>query len=166
MKIDISDILRVNGASMKLDISEEPAEKEPVAGFMLNGDLSFSGMLTNYNGIITLEGYLKASYIGECYRCLCMTGKTLEIKIKEDFAAGTDEEQADVYCFDKKVLDIGKAFYDNIVLSLPMKHLCLERCRGLCGRCGANLNEGQCGCGGEKEVDPRMEGLSKYFEHS
>lgn len=165
MKVDISDILRVNGASMKLEFSEEPAEKEPVKGFILNGDLSFSGTLTNYNGIITLEGYLKASYIGECYRCLCMTGKTLEIKIKEDFAGSEHEGQTDMYSIERKVLDIDKVFYDNIVLSLPMKHLCSEQCKGLCGRCGANLNEEQCGCG-EEAVDPRLEGLSGFFKHS
>lgn len=165
MKVDISDILRVNGASMKLDFTEKPAEKEPVKGFILNGDLSFSGTLTNYNGIIALEGYLKASYIGECYRCLCMTGKTLEIKIKEDFAGSEHEGQADMYSIERKVLDIDKAFYDNIVLNLPMKHLCSKQCKGLCGRCGANLNEKQCGCG-EEAVAPRLEGLSGFFKHS
>ncbi|MGE5613517.1 MAG: YceD family protein [Bacillota bacterium] len=165
MKVDISDILMVNGASMKLDFSEEPEEKEPVAGFILDSDLSFSGTLTNYNGIITLEGYLKTSYIGECYRCLRMTGRTLEIKIKEDYTGNVPEGEVDIYCFERKILDIGKAFYDNIILSLPMKHLCSEQCKGLCGRCGANLNEGQCGCGEEKAVDPRMEGLSAFLEH-
>ncbi|MGI6669534.1 MAG: YceD family protein [Acetivibrionales bacterium] len=166
MKVDISDILRVDGSSMELDFSEEPAVKEPVAGFMLNDDLSFSGTLTNNNGIITLEGYLKASYTGECYRCLRMTGKKLKIKIKEDYTGNTHEDQPDIYCFERKMLDIDKAFYDNIVLSLPMKHLCSEQCKGLCGRCGANLNEKQCACDEEEAVDPRMEGLSVLLKHS
>ena len=32
------------------------------------------------------------------------------------------------------------------MLALPTRPLCGEECRGLCPRCGANLNAGPCGC--------------------
>jgi uncharacterized protein len=39
---------------------------------------------------------------------------------------------------------------EQVFLSLPLKCLCSETCRGLCPRCGANLNRGICNCrGGE-----------------
>jgi len=163
MKVDVSDILTVNGASKKLEFEEAPPEREPVAGVILEGNLSFNGTLTNTNGILHLDGRLKAVYSSVCYRCLGAVKGSLDIKIKENFSNSADAEQADMYPYNDKLLDIDRALGDNIVLNLPMKQLCSADCKGLCGKCGKNLNEGQCSCG-EDEIDPRMEGLAKYFE--
>jgi uncharacterized protein len=35
---------------------------------------------------------------------------------------------------------------EQMILALPTRPLCQEDCRGLCPRCGANLNERDCGC--------------------
>ena len=43
-------------------------------------------------------------------------------------------------------LDVTPDIRQEILLEYPMKPLCKEDCRGLCSRCGANLNEGACGC--------------------
>lgn len=163
MKVDISDILRIDGTSVKLEFHETPPEREPAQGFELVGDLEFTGTLTNTDGILQLDGRLKASYNSVCYRCLSAVDKTLELEIKENFINSADVGQSDMYPFEGKVLDISKALTDNIILNLPMKQLCSEKCRGLCSKCGANLNEVQCGCG-DDDVDPRMEGLKKFFE--
>lgn len=163
MKVDISDIVRLNGASMELNFKEEPSEKELFDGCVLDGDITFSGSLTNKAGILHLDGRLLATYTSECYRCLSITSKELDLKIKEDFINSADAEQTDMYPFEGKILDIGKALEDNIVLNLPMKHLCSEQCKGLCSKCGSNFNVTQCDCG-EDTMDPRMEGLNKFFE--
>ncbi len=163
MKVDISDILRIDGTSLKLEFHEEPPERKPAEGFELTGDLEFAGTLTNTDGILHLDGRLKANYSSACYRCLSTVSKTLDLKIREDFISSADVGQSDMYPFEGKVLDISKALNDNIILYLPMKQLCSEKCRGLCSKCGANLNEVQCGCVGD-DIDPRMEGLNKFFE--
>lgn len=163
MKVDISGIARLNGASMKLNFNEEPANREPVKGCVIDGNLSFIGTLTNINGIIHLEGRLGFSYDSECYRCLAAVRKTPGLKIREDFINSVDAEHSDMYPYQGKILDIGKALSDNIILNLPMKHLCSGQCKGLCSSCGANLNEVRCECG-KDTIDPRMEGLNKYFE--
>jgi uncharacterized metal-binding protein YceD (DUF177 family) len=49
---------------------------------------------------------------------------------------------------------------DAAILSLPMKILCREDCKGLCAACGRNLNEGDCGC-----VRTRS-GAQNYTEHN
>lgn len=163
MKVDISDILRANGASMELDFEEDPPEREPAEGCLLDGKLSFTGTLTNTNGILQLNGRLKADYNSECYRCLGAVKKSMNLKINENFVNSGEAEQPDMYAFEGKILNIGKALNDNIILNLPMRQLCSNDCKGLCTSCGANLNETQCDCGNNK-MDPRMEGLGKYFE--
>jgi uncharacterized protein len=66
--------------------------------------------------------------------------------------------------------DFGAAYYENdeidleqlirerVHLSLPMKPLCDQDCRGLCPQCGTNLNRGTCDCRRDWE-DPRLEAL-------
>ena len=46
------------------------------------------------------------------------------------------------------------------VLAVPMKNLCSEDCKGLCPKCGKNLNEGLCNCN-EENIDPRWETIQK-----
>ncbi len=43
-------------------------------------------------------------------------------------------------------IDMGPFFQQVVSLALPLKPLCREECKGLCSRCGADLNQGPCGC--------------------
>ena len=52
------------------------------------------------------------------------------------------------------VIDISEDVRDYAILAIPMKKLCSEDCKGLCSRCGKNLNEEQCSCSGD-ETDIR-----------
>ena len=54
-----------------------------------------------------------------------------------------------------KLLDLAAVCWEEFVLALPPTPLCQEGCKGLCARCGANLNAGPCGCPPE-EGDPRL----------
>ena len=52
-------------------------------------------------------------------------------------------------------LDVDKLLFHEILSSWPTKVLCREDCKGLCLKCGKNLNEGECGCD-RASLDPRM----------
>ena len=60
-----------------------------------------------------------------------------------------------------RTLDLAPQVWESVLLLLPSKVLCREDCAGLCPRCGADLNEGPCSCGGE-EGDPRFEVLRQF----
>ena len=51
----------------------------------------------------------------------------------------------------------------SILFSLPMKVVCSEDCKGLCQHCGADLNEGDCGCS-QENIDPRWAALVDIME--
>ncbi len=163
MKVDVSDIIRVNGASMQVGFEEEPSEKTLVGGCVIDDKVKFLGTLTNELGSLHLEGRLQLKYSYDCYRCLGLASKDLDIRVSESFISSDDAEQANMYPFEEKTLDTDKALRDSIILNLPMKNLCSEECKGLCEKCGANLNEMQCGCVDDM-IDPRLEGLKKFFE--
>lgn len=165
MKVDISDLTRVDGASLSLDFQEPPVDGEPlVEGFTVDQPVGFNGTLTNINGILELDGRLKTGYSVKCYRCLEELTGRIDIKVKESFLQGSAGDDSDSYTYEGSLLDLDKVFKDQIILHLPMKLVCSEVCKGLCPRCGTNLNEEGCQCGDEP-VNPRMEALRDFFKN-
>jgi DUF177 domain-containing protein len=69
----------------------------------------------------------------------------------------TDAE-AEIGYYTGEGVELDDVLREQVLLSLPLKALCKDDCRGLCPHCGKNLNEGQCSCS-TKEEDPRWEAL-------
>ncbi|NWG28057.1 MAG: DUF177 domain-containing protein [Ignavibacteriaceae bacterium] len=61
---------------------------------------------------------------------------------------------------DTDKIELDKDIRDYAILAVPMKKLCSENCKGLCPKCGKNLNDGPCDCV-EEIIDPRWEPLQK-----
>ncbi|MCR5703860.1 MAG: DUF177 domain-containing protein [Eubacterium sp.] len=79
--------------------------------------------------------------------------KSMEEKIEE-----LDEE-----CFVvENSLDVDALIHNEILINLPMKVLCKEDCKGICRKCGVNLNMGSCKCD-QTELDPRMSKILDVF---
>lgn len=57
-----------------------------------------------------------------------------------------EEEDLDIEFFDGEVIDVDRLVAEQIFLALPYKLLCSDACKGLCPRCGANLNTETCTC--------------------
>ena len=57
-----------------------------------------------------------------------------------------DSGELEVVAIAEPVVDLGDLLFQQMLLSLPQKVLCRSDCRGLCGRCGANLNVEACDC--------------------
>lgn len=98
-------------------------------------------------------GYLvgvstEAKVYGPCSRCLCEAD--LEVRAEEqEFAptAGGTWDEADVSPFvEGLVVDVEGLAREALILALPDRVLCALTCKGLCARCGSDLNLGTCGC--------------------
>ena len=106
---------------------------------ILNFDVTFVKPNVSVVGTITcvIDGY--------CDRCLESISRSIELPFNQTFYKdGADDEDCYVYCDSR--LDATKAICDEILLSLPVSFLCSDECKGLCPKCGANLNEKQCDC--------------------
>lgn len=68
-----------------------------------------------------------------------------------------EDDLGTAYYRDERI-DLGQLLREQFYLAVPMKPLCRDACRGLCPRCGTNLNTGTCECT-ETWTDPRLEGL-------
>lgn len=102
----------------------------------------------------------------ECDRCL----SALSIPVEASFdllyvpPLGTGEEHElgekdlSLGFYQDGIIDVDDLTREQIELALPMSRLCSDECRGLCPKCGANLNLGECACG-EEQVDDRWAAL-------
>jgi DUF177 domain-containing protein len=96
---------------------------------------------------------------GPCMRCLEDAGHDLSIDAREVDQPGGGEDLRSPY-LDGDELDMKPWARDALMLALPVRILCTPECRGLCGICGANLNEDP-EHAHEREPDPRWAKLSE-----
>lgn len=113
-----------------------------------------------------LRGRLKASVIVPCSRCMADTLIDINVPF-EDYAQRPDENEPvaesdfsegdDHLLFEHGalLLDLCAIAWEQFALALPQTPLCKASCKGLCARCGADLNQGPCGCPAH-EGDPRL----------
>jgi DUF177 domain-containing protein len=78
---------------------------------------------------------------GPCMRCLEPAGPQFEVDAREVSQPGGGEELSSPYMGDDDELDLAAWARDALALALPAQITCREDCAGLCGQCGANLNE-------------------------
>jgi uncharacterized protein len=127
---------------------------------------------------IHVRGQLGASLGLECGRCLEPFPLTVEQELDLFYLPHRDasEEEDEVELADRDMvvtyysgdrLDLGEVIREQLLLSLPMKRLCREACRGLCPSCGINRNTATCSCSvPDAETDPRLAGLAKLLKGS
>ncbi len=123
------------------------------------------GILTNTKkGILfEAEGNTEAEFL--CSRCLETVKVPIQFNVNEMFyQAGSiereNEKEAETFCDDQ--IDFTDVIQRSILESLPMKVVCKDDCKGLCTKCGKNLNQGECNCD-HTEFDPRLESLRTLF---
>lgn len=159
--IDLGRLSLSSGEAASLDVAAplDPIELggqryAPVAG-AADARVDVSRTTTGYALRLRYEVRLE----GPCMRCLEDARDTLSIDAREVDQPGSGDDLRSPY-LDGDELDLAAWARDALVLSLPAKIVCRGECRGLCGICGANLNESP-EHAHEREPDPRWAELSK-----
>ena len=116
---------------------------------------------------LTITGEAKLAFEIPCDRCLTEVPVNFEIEISkeinlEKLLAEDIEELEDTNYMLGTNLDVDKLIFGEILVSWPMKVLCSEDCKGICKRCGINLNLAECQCQ-KTEPDPRMAAIQDIF---
>lgn len=113
---------------------------------------------------IYIQGNLESAATGECMRCLEETDVPLEFSLDELFFYPPETApEGENRVGEDGMIDLGPLVRELSLVSLPTKVLCREDCLGLCQECGANLNNGDCGCTAE-EIDPRFAALQRLLD--
>lgn len=153
--------------------------KEPVSEANLvepfYGDLDADYKLSKLGNQIVLDGKIAVKAKFMCDRCLTIYDRSIETNYQMVYLFGEkpdnlDESEINVLYLPLETdkIYLSDDIRDYTVLTVPMKKLCKEDCKGLCSRCGKNLNDGECDCNTE-EIDERWRPLlelKKKFENN
>lgn len=135
---------------------------------MIKADLNC--LITKSGDTIYIRGELAAQIRQECGRCLELATISIggefvytlvpaKAEVEEDLELTAQELETSYYRGD--FIDLAPLICEQIVLQAPMKILCADDCKGLCPRCGVNLNNGSCNCRSDV-VDDRLAVLKKF----
>lgn len=158
MKLDLSEIAANLGKRIKYEINETPIVDSD-SGLKCVEPITGTITFTNTSETIDVRGKFKASVELDCARCLRTYRMPVEMPIEEELplegVARATESQEDVEelpedekepLFEDNIFDLEEYLRQSILVSIPIKPLCEEACKGLCPHCGANLNDGPCEC--------------------
>ena len=88
----------------------------------------------------------------------------VKTEIERTCGAGAENIENDAFIYESDLLDITEPVRESLLLAVPLQSLCREDCRGLCPVCGADRNEGDCGCDATT-VDPRLAALKQFIKN-
>ena len=165
MKVEMKD-LRESQVDLQIDCTPEALElQDPEFSFpeRVGGAVLFSLA----GDKVLARGRLETTIEADCVRCLKKVRATLRAPVDvvyeirkeaptpelEVFGPGEDDER--VAFFDGETIRPEPQLREALLIELPSLPVCDAACKGLCPRCGADLNEGVCGCElkGDEEPD-------------
>ncbi len=159
MKVKINDIPE-GGLEINADYADNKWLKELFVDIFGRDKMQdddggrISLMLQRNYKDVTVVGGAVFKWHPSCDRCLGEYQKHEQVAIYQFMkpASKADKNDADVDededfgIYHGKEIDIAELVREYLILSRDMVNLCKDECKGLCHKCGMNLNEGLCGC--------------------
>jgi len=165
MLLGLSGIIDCPGASLPFSTSVDLSDLQYGQCYPVSEPVLIAGTVRNTAGVLVMTGNISTTIHGICDRCA--TAFDQEISIPVDVILVTElsnEENEDetVFPLVGDSADLEEIVRTVFVLNLDSKLLCKSDCKGLCCRCGRNLNFEPCIC--QKELDPRFAALKQLLE--
>lgn len=148
MKLMLKEIFETASSRRDFECELYEIDAHLPVGFALRSPLSLRGNVYNRAGVVTLDYSISALMTLTCDRCLLEFENVFEYDFSHILVTelnGDADEDEYVVC-KNTVLELDELAISDLLLQLPSKILCREDCRGLCSKCGHNLNDGDCGC--------------------
>lgn len=163
MTLNVKPLL--NGDTDRIEFEHSFPLDYDELGYFFPEDAHVHGEVKNAGGYMPLRASCSVRVDGRCARCLAPVHITLETQFSRTVATQLEKEDvSDEYllvCRDS--IEIGEPLREELLLSLPTRLLCRDDCKGLCPKCGKDLNSGECGCTAS-EPDPRWAVLKKLTD--
>ena len=119
------------------------------------------------NRVFTVKGDVRLTVAIPCARCLTPVPTEFDLRFdrKIDLALSEEEREnleEDSSFLIRDDLDVEELVRNELLVHWPIRVLCKDDCKGICSRCGANLNVQTCDCD-TAEPDPRMAAIRDIF---
>jgi uncharacterized protein len=146
--------------SVELDWSRETVSGQ----YPFANPIRAFGNVSNTAGIVCMRYQVETVLKMPCDRCAVDTEQTFTRDFEHilvDSLSG--EDTGDLIVVEEGLrLNLDELVLADVMLEFPSKFLCHSDCKGICQKCGANLNHEQCRCT-DKTIDPRLEVLKSLL---
>ena len=170
MVIDAASVLKEFGGRVGFDgVIDMPELSFAGSGYRFNEPVKISGTLSNPGGgALTLKAEVNGVMITQCARCMKDIEVPIDFTVSETLMrsdeSGAQSDDEDIIVFEGHEIELDEIVENNFIMNLEPRYLCREDCKGLCPKCGADLNEGDCGCA-DDEIDPRWAALADMIKN-
>ena len=165
MRLELKEIIHSPGASVQFSENVDLSDLCYGTSYPVSEPVHVSGAVRNTADVLMMTGRITTCLHGVCDRCAADFTRDVEIPLDvvlvEEFS-NEDSEDERVFPLEADAADLEEIVRTVFVLNLDSKLLCKPDCKGLCCRCGKNLNDGPCGC--QKELDPRFAALRQLLD--
>ena len=163
MLFDVKPILHTPGKQLDFQFALDLSDLEFGGRYPISQPVEVTGSVRNSADVLSLEMTARTTLDAVCDRC----GKEfsrekavpLDCLLADELE---DEENDEIVLLEGSEVDLDELVTTAFVLAMDTKNLCSEDCKGLCAKCGADLNLGPCGC--RPEVDPRLAALAQLLD--
>ena len=165
MLLDLSKIMDSPGATVPFSASVDLSDLRYGNCYPVDQPVVASGSVRNTAGVLVMTGAINTTIHGVCDRCAADFAQDMEFPIDVVLVTElSNEENEDEWVFP---LEGDSANLEDIVrtvfvLNMDSKLLCKPDCKGICCKCGRNLNHEACSC--QKELDPRFAALKQLLK--
>lgn len=165
MKIVISDIPE-EGLVVDLE------ERFGAEGLSFSSPVKAQLFVSTTEQEVLVTGTVEVELETECSRCLASIREAMNLEVCVVYHPADEvdsakhelhDDEMDMGFYQGDELDLQELIREQITLNKQMKPLCKEDCKGICPKCGVDLNAGTCTCI-QKETDPRLEVLRKLLD--
>lgn len=163
MRLDLRNIIHVPEASKPFRFQMDLSDLEFYGKHLITRPVQIEGSVTNHAGALILEGTASSLLDLSCDRCGKAFSREKVVELNCLLATELeDEEHDEIYLIEGNEVDLEEVAGTAFILAMDTKNLCSDNCKGLCAKCGADLNNGPCGC--RPEVDPRLAALAQLLD--
>ena len=165
MLLSLQDIIHKPGASVSFSACIDLSDLCFGTCYPVSEPVLAVGTVRNTADVLMMKGTITTCLHGVCDRCASDFTQDVEIPIDVvlvEELSNEDSEDEWVFPLEAEKANLEEIVRTVFVLNLDSKLLCSPECKGLCCRCGKNLNEGPCSC--EKELDPRFAALRQLLD--
>lgn len=166
IKINVAEIKKRLVGKKDFSYELEPAELNiSETDLPITGLVTVQGSVSNAGDVLLLQATAKATVKRTCGRCLkTFTGENTAEVLEKFYPASAENIENDAFIYEFDVIDVTEPIRESLLLTEPLQALCRIDCQGLCPVCGADRNEGCCGCD-TTTVDPRLAALKQFIKN-
>ena len=165
MILDLKRIFATENSVLEVNHSLDMSDVDFMGNYPLKDPIKITGSVSNKASVVSLNLNIEYTFADPCDRCGVFAKHNHTVIIDKLLATAIERQESDtIITVPDMKLDVDEFVYSEVILDLPSKHLCNEDCKGICFKCGKNLNEGECGCN-TREVDPRLAKLMELLDN-